>query len=398
MNARRGVIAAALLAATAWPCAAQDQPAELPSWRLPGWSFTPALGVGLLVDTNIALSSPRASVGETQGDTVFGLQPSGQLRFIGRRTDFHAAYRGHLRRYFDTEGLDGFNQRATVGFEHAATRRLSLYLRNSFADAPTTDDVEVNGVPFRRVGSRTDTLAAGADVRLTKFTTLASRYDMTWVAFDQPDDPTLTGGWIHALRADLTHQIDERTAVGAEYGIRRAELNAGSRDMGFQDVGGVLRLRLGPHTTVSAAAGLSILQDHAVDETRTGPYVRTGISHQADRVTVGAGYQRNFVPSFGFGGSSRNQEVSAFVTTPLDRARVYVQGSATWRRSTPFDANSLELDTIWLRSTLGYAASRWARIEGLYTYTRQDSIVTGGEIDRHRLGVQVVISQPMRIR
>ena len=80
------------------------------------------------------------------------------------------------------------------------------------------------------------------------------------------------------------------------------------------------------------------------------------------------------------------------------RQRLYTQGSAAWRRSMPFEADALELDTIWLRSTLGYAAARWARVEALYTYTRQDSIVTGGEVDRHRVGVQFVVSQPMRIQ
>jgi hypothetical protein len=63
----------------------------------------------------------------------------------------------------------------------------------------------------------------------------------------------------------------------------------------------------------------------------------------------------------------------------------------------PFEGESLQLDTIWIRSTVGYAPARWARIEVLYTFTRQDSIVTGGEVDRHRVGVQFVISQPMRI-
>ena len=65
---------------------------------------------------------------------------------------------------------------------------------------------------------------------------------------------------------------------------------------------------------------------------------------------------------------------------------------------TPFENSALQLDTIWIRSTLGYAAARWARMELLYTFTRQDSIVTGGEVSRHRIGAQFVLSQPMRIQ
>jgi hypothetical protein len=65
---------------------------------------------------------------------------------------------------------------------------------------------------------------------------------------------------------------------------------------------------------------------------------------------------------------------------------------------TPFEANALQLDTIWIRNTIGYAVARWARVEMHYTFTRQDSIVTGGEVNRHRIGVQFVVSQPMRIQ
>ena len=52
----------------------------------------------------------------------------------------------------------------------------------------------------------------------------------------------------------------------------------------------------------------------------------------------------------------------------------------------------------WLRSTVGYSAARWLRLEGFHAFTRQDSQVTGGEINRQRIGAQVVVSQPMRIR
>jgi hypothetical protein len=105
-----------------------------------------------------------------------------------------------------------------------------------------------------------------------------------------------------------------------------------------------------------------------------------------------------FVPSFGFGGSSDSQELRGYVRMPISRNRMYVQAAATWRRSDPFVDTELALDTILLRTTFGYSATRWLRVEGFHAYSRQDSQVTGGEIDRHRVGGQVVISQPMRIR
>lgn len=392
-----GTAAVCLLVAA--PASARQDPSELQADRGPGWTFTPAVAFGALYDTNVALAAPRASLGETQGDTLFNIVPSGQLEFLGKYTEFSAAYRGFLRRYKDVQGLDGFDQRASAGFKHAVSRRLSLFARNNYADSPTTDEVEVNGVPFRRTGSRTNTLAAGADYRFTKFTTLATRYDMTWVDFERTDDfGALAGGWIHGIRADLGRQLNARVTMGGEYGYRTASVNDGEREFGFQDAGGVIRVALGRHTTGSAAAGVAVLHDRSANDTRSGPYVRLGVAHALERVRLGAAFERQYVPSFGFGGASNSQELRGYVLMPVARQRVYVQGSGAWRRSVPFEAAALELDTIWLRSTVGLAATRWARVEGLYTYTRQDSIITGGEVDRHRVGVQFVISQPMRIQ
>ena len=386
-----------VLMLTVLPASArQSEPAtEIQSYRWPGWSFTPSLAVGAIYDSNVALSDARADLGETQGDSFFNIVPGGQLEFIGKYTDFGVNYRGFLRRYLEADGLDGFDQRASMNVRRILSRRLTVALRDSFADTPTTDEVELNGVPFRRTGSRTNTLAATADYRFTKFTTLSTRYDQTWVSFDRPDI-FLTGGWIHGIRSELSQRLSEVLAVGGEYGYRTASLNEGARQFTFQDAGGVVRLTLGPHTSASAAGGFATLRDRNAAETKSGPYVRLGLTHHIEAATLGASFERQYVPSFGFGGTSNSQEIRGYVLMPL-RQGLYTQGSAAWRRMMPFEGESLQLDTIWIRSTIGYAPARWARIEVLYTFTRQDSIVTGGEVDRHRVGLQFVISQPMRI-
>jgi len=388
-----------LLVAPAVPVAGQqsDQSMEFPSYRMPSWSFTPSIAIGTVYDNNVALSSPRADVGETQGDSLLTLIPSGQLEYLGKRTEFSANYRGFVRRYFEIEGLDEFSQRGAISLKHLFSRRLTFYVTNSYADMPTTDEVEVNGVPFRRAGSRTNTFAAMTDYRFTKFTTLSTRYDMTWVEFDQPD-VFLTGGWIHALRNELSHAFTERLSLGAEYSYRTASLDEGTRDFGFQDLGGVVRFVLGPHTSGSTAAGFAVLHDRNNDRTVSGPFVRLSVAHAFERATIGAGYQRQYVPTFGFGGATSSQELSGHLMVPFARSRLYAQAAGTWRRAMPFEEDALELDTLQLRSTLGYSMTRWARLEAVYAYTRQDSTITGGEVDRHRIGVQFVVSQPMRIR
>lgn len=371
---------------------------EFDSYRIVGWSFTPALAAGVVYDSNVDLSAASAGTGDTQGDSLFTIVPSGQLAYLGKRTDFSVGYRGFVRRYAKVEGLAGFEQRGELGLRRALSRRLSVYFRDSFSDSPTTDEADVNGVPFQRTGSRRNALSTGGEFRLTKFTTVGAQYDNTWIHFERDaDSPFLSGGWIHGGRTEVRHQLNERLSLGGEYAYRTASIDEGTREFAFQDGGVTGSYALGPHTSASAAGGISRLVDRNAGESRTGPYVRLGINRTFELFTAGASFSRIFLPSFGFGGASASQDLRGFVRMPLGR-RFFVQGSSSWRRTQSFEVGELELDTYALRSTVGYLATRWARAEALYTFTRQDSSVTGGEINRHRVGLQVVVSQPMRIR
>ena len=394
---RRAVMAAAVICACASPAAAQQQE-DVASWNFPGWSFTPGVSLAGVWDSNVGLADAPASTQQTDSDRLFMIQPFGRIEYLSPRTTFATGYRGNLRRYMEVDQLNGFDQRVDASIRRLVTRRLTLFLSDNFADVPSTDETELNGVPFSRTGTRTNTLNAGGEYRLTQYTDLAVRYENTWVTFDRNADTFLAGGVVNGVRTELSHRMNERVALGGEYSLRLADLNEGTRELTFHDAGGTLRYVAGPRTTVSAAAGVSYLEDKAEALTRTGPYFRVGVTHAIERATVGAAFERSFVPSFGLGGTTQSQELRGYVRMPISRSRLYVQGSAAWRRSDPLIETELELDTIWLRTTVGYSATRWLRLEGFHAYTRQDSIVTGGEIDRQRAGFQVVVSQPMRIR
>jgi hypothetical protein len=397
---RSAALAAALVGAWASPAAAQWEAA---AWNTPGWTFTPSVRIGVEYDSNVALADAPASTGETASDRLVLVTPSGQIDFLSPRTTFSAGYRGHVRRYLDVTPLNGVDHSFNIGIRRLATKRLTLEFGDTYTDVPTTDDVELNGVPFSRTGTRTNSFNGGVTARLTKFTDLSVRYEHTWVSFDRDvDNPAqnfLLGGTVHGLRAELGHRLNDRVTAGGEYGFRTASLNQGLRELTFHDAGAGIQVALARNTSLSASAGVSFLIDELFDLTRTGPFLRLSLSHDIQRATVGASFERSFVPSFGLGGSSQNQELRGFVRMPIAASRFYVQGSAAWRHSDPFvETEQLGIDTIYLRSTVGYATTRWLRIEGFYTYTRQDSIVTGGEIDRNRAGVQFVFAQPMRIR
>jgi hypothetical protein len=408
---RRAMRTAVLACAVAGPAFAQQPPVaeEVPdppepvqeewvSWRLPGWSFLPGVTLAAIYDSNVGLADAPASTGRTDSDGMFLVQPFGRVEYHSPRTVFNAGYRGYVRRYTEVDQLNGFDQRFSASVRRRLTRLVTVFASNSFHDVPTTDEVVLNGVPFSRTGMRTNSFTGGVTARLSRSTDLSAQYENTWVAFDHTADAFLAGGVVNGGRATLSRRLSTRLSLGGHYALRLASVNDGERELTFQDAGATVRYDLGPRTSISGAGGVSLLHDRTLDTGRRGPFIRAAIVHGIERATVGAHFQRSLVPAFGFGGSTSTQELGGYVRMPLVGNRLYVQGAVSWRRSDPFLENDLELDTIWARTTVGYALARWVRVEGFHAYTRQDSIVVGGEIDRHRVGIQTVIAQPMRIR
>ena len=389
---------AALHAASIFAAAQQRPSAELESAPIAGWTFRPGIAIAMLFDSNVAIQSAPASTGTTPSDTLFTIDPVGTLKYLGKRTSFETSYRGTIRRYSELSALNGFDQHWGAGLQRRATKRLTLFAQNSYAAVASTDELELNGVPFSRAGSRNDQLGTGLTFRLDERDSLNARYDFTWVAFDRAA-PLLTGGVIHGVQSELSHAFTDRFSAGVEGSVRLAHMDVvGGRELRFIDVGGTVGYRLDEFTKVSAAAGLGHLNDLLRDTTRTGPYVRGSITRVALSTLLGASYERSFVPSFGFGGTTRSQEVRGWADFPPIGRRLFLQSAGTWRRTVPFETQDLQLDTIQLRASAGYAVSRWMRAQGFYIFARQDSIVTGGEINRYRIGAEVVLSQPMRIR
>lgn len=391
-------LAAALVAAAicATPAAAQDQSTEFPSWNIPGWTFTPGVVLGALYDSNVTLAAPGFGQ-EIPSDKLFQIEPFGQLEYFSPRTTLNAGYRGFLRRYMELDALDSVDHRASFSLRERLTRRVTIFLSENFAQVPTTDRLQLNGVPFQRGGARYNAITGGVDARLSRTLDLTTRYELTWVDFDR-DDTLLTGGLVNGVRTSLSHRFSERISLGGEYEFRWADLNRGTRSQIFQDAGAVVRYRVGEITTFEAAGGLAHLDDRSRGVSRTGPYLRAELVHRARRATVGGEFRRSYVPSVAFGGTNQTETVRGYIHMPLSNNRLYIQESATWHRTNPFDTAVLPLRSAWLQTTVGYAVQRWFRIEGYHALTRQDTRLAGGRIGRNVIGVQFVISEPVRIR
>jgi hypothetical protein len=77
---------------------------------------------------------------------------------------------------------------------------------------------------------------------------------------------------------------------------------------------------------------------------------------------------------------------------------MYAEGSVSWRSNEPLVAGDVPLRSLWLGGLVGYAAQPWLRIEGFYGRTQQRIDRPGGDVERNRIGVQVVTAKPVRIR
>jgi hypothetical protein len=371
---------------------------EVPSGPIAGWTFVPGVVVGAMYDSNVIVTTSLTPSGEPFSDSLYTIDPTGSLKYVGKRTSFDANYRGRIRRYVSLDALNGFDQQARVSLQRRATKRLTFYLQNQYGTTPTTDDQDLVGAPFRRAGSRRDTLAAGSTYRLREHTDWTVRYDFTWTSFDRPA-PEITGGLTNSIQSQLTQRLTTRLRVGGEAAYRFAVMDVGpGRNLQFVDAGGNVTFDLGEFTTVAAGAGLSHLVDELNSISRSGPYFRASISHRTEHADIGAGYDRSFLPSYGFGGATRNEQMTAWISLPPIDRRLFIHGSTTWRRSNPFEALEVRrLDTVYLRGTVGYAVAREIRVQGFYVFSHQNQSVPGSLVNRHRAGVELVLFKPMRI-
>ena len=122
------------------------------------------------------------------------------------------------------------------------------------------------------------------------------------------------------------------------------------------------------------------------------------IPFEFNRTQVEVTYDRSFVPSWNFGGTSTNEELRTSAFFPITN-RLSVNLGVSYSRNDPIISSGdlLGLNSWWTSSSVGYAAARWLRIEGFFNGSFQDSTARG-EVNRRRIGIQIVTSKPVRIQ
>ncbi|HEY1912310.1 MAG TPA: hypothetical protein VGG73_15410 [Vicinamibacterales bacterium] len=405
------VLAIVLCAAAIRPLAAQDtnfvpMPAA-DSQAPPGWSFVPTIAVGTSYDDNVLI---RGQGDQTPGDMLSTINPRGALDYNGGRGQLSASYDGSLLLYRQLDQLNSLDQHASFYGHRLLTKHVAVFVRESLADVPTTELQQLVAIPFVRTGSVVNDLHSGVEAGLTKRTSMTVSYDFQFVNFDQGNPPStsLIGGHSNGASAVLKHVLNARLTLTANYDIQHAILDDQQTALGVfsqtfdvQNARAGAEYRLSEGTHVFGDAGISRLDVSQFNVSRTGPAWRMGLVHKMRQVGVDILYARSFVPSYGFGGTMQNEELTGRVQLPISR-RMYTSSAVSWRRDDPIIETALfgnlPLRSVWLEGTFGYAMSPQIRLEVFYAGTHQTIDRPGGVLDRNRVGVQIVAAKPMRIR
>jgi hypothetical protein len=397
LSGRHMLLAAALaVLAGVSSAAAQSAPEAETAAAAPGWTLTPALVFSTSRDDNVLA---RGNTDNPQADVVNVVNPRASLDFRGRRSEFSGTYDGAVLLYRSLSTLNSYDQRSGVRVSHRISPHVSLFAANTIAMAPTTESLQLAGIPYVRTGSSSDDLSGGVEAAFTKRTSLVADAQFQWVRFneDRPLDLLLRGGHSQGGSVTLRHRLSARTAVTGEYSLHRALVAHGQAQFDVQNSSAGFEHTLSDRIQVFAAGGLSHLGLSTFGPARTGANYRAGLTARLRAASLDVSYNRSFVPSFGFGGTMQNEDLTAQVRATPSR-RTYVQSSFSWRQNDPLTIGELSLRSYWLQVSGGYVIQPWARIEGFYGALSHTIDRPGGMVDRRRLGFQIVTAQSMRIR
>jgi hypothetical protein len=391
---------AVALTAVASPAAAQLTPWS-PERISAGWVFTPAIALGGLWDSNPTTQNE----GTPKAPEIVGLvNPRTEIDFNGRRAKFSAGYSGALERYQELSELTRYDQRARLDARYQMTPRLLFQTRHQVTLTPTTDQLELEGLPFTRVGSRMVTSTGGFTFDISQRATVKTDHTFQWVDFDrdvegQPDFRFLQGGHSHSPSAELEYAVHRHVKLGGIYVYRHMSVDAGEEIISSHRIQGTAQFQLGPTTSLRARAGVDHLALVDTTQTQGGPSYGAGITQKIRQASIDASYERAFMPSFGFGGLTAYQTLRVGTTVPFAAGRAFVTGGVTSRRTDPVILRDIlvELDSYWTYASAGYFVARWLRMEGFLTVNRQISSAQG-DVERTRVGIQFVTSKPVRIQ
>jgi hypothetical protein len=360
-----------------------------------GWSFTPGLDYAFVWDSNILFANTVSD--NIVDERVHVVRPRGELAYVGRRSGLTLVYDGSLVQHLALGSLNSYDQRLTLHTTHQLSRRGSWFARYNAATSPTTELVELVGVPFARIGTRHHNVSTGLEMKLRRTTEASVSYRLQRVDFaqDLTLNDLLNGGYSHGGSFSLKHQWTRRLALTGNYDVDFARVVDG-QEFTLQNSSGGVEYALSDAIRTFAAAGVSSLGGVTGDEARLGPALRLGLAANIAPTVVSVSYSRSYVPSYGFGGTSDNEELISRVHFPIAR-RAYGAAALALRADEPL-AKDLKMRSTWFYGSVGYRLADWMQLEAFTSGTRQRIDRPGGRLNRYRVGLQLSTATTTRIR
>jgi hypothetical protein len=393
--------AAAVLAACLGATAAHAQTTGLDP-LLPatpaGLVLTPSAGVAALWDDNVALTSDDIG---TLEDFVTAVTPNVALIHRARRGTLSLQYRGTYELHRELTEFDTADHRGRLDFDRQVSRRVSLFARNEFARAPTTQITSpaTGLVTLQRRTTRFNDFRGGAEITPTDRMTISAAYVSQWIKLARGPlvDPLLQGGRSDGADISALQRLTPRFAVGGRYDAQRAVVANGGEGFNVQRALALLEYALGPTLTLTGEAGRAWQTAGLNRDGQAGPAYQVGLQYQRQQLVLDVSYGRSFLPSFGFGGTVQNEEFRSSVRAPISR-RIEVDMNASWRVNDQLNRSDLSLRSTTINAALAYLPVRWLRVEAFTLYSDQNSQIAGGQLSRAQTGVRVSTLHLMRLR
>lgn len=367
-----------------------------------GWTLTPSIGFGETYDDNISLFGIRTAE-ESNNDVVQSWFPAANLHYEGRHTDFTAGYTGSFIAYRNFSALNRWGQHAHLDVKRQETARVKWSATGNVLAVPTTDLVDVGGLPYRRTGATTSDARATVTYVVSARDSFSGAGGVQYVDFDQPvtSDGILHGGHVFEGVGGYRHRVSSRLAFGGDYALRRALIIGSVEPFDLHSVQGAVDYDINALWIVSGAAGIVYLAPNGIAESRLGPAWRATVERRRAGRSFHAAFLQSYIPSFGFGGTVRNQEMSVGLHAPLFHSRrFYTEQSLIFRNDRPLTTEFQQLPLRSLRtlSLVGWAPHEWVRFEAFYARTQQTSLSVFSQLYRNRIGFQIVTSKPVRMQ
>jgi hypothetical protein len=363
-----------------------------------GWSVTPTLLVSRTFDDNVLLHGPGDPL---ERDYINVINPRGEANYHGRLSDVSFTYDGAIILYNRLDTLNSYEQHGTMSVRRKLSKRNSFSMTGSLAAAPTTEMLQLSGVPYVRAGVFTDTFRAGIDSQVSKRLTITTGgyFDQAHFDVNEIYANVLLGGYGIGANVGARERLSERTSLTADFDVQHDSIGtATNEEFNIQHVLGGVEHQVTEHLRAFAGAGFSRLGETPFGPARIGPSYRLGVNEHFRSTLIDVSYERSYVPSFGFGGTTQNGNFTARVRLPITR-RIYTQDLVSWQQQDPLVIAVPQLRSTWLQAAVGYAPHPALRIEAYFAGTRQTAGREDGQLLLHnQVGIQVIASKPVRIR